>query len=228
MKTIEELKNHHAKEIANLERQLAIAEALPVAPHGVMLTGTGCPWVSYKRATFAQALEVFRAYADRSQVRPMEIRRSGCTVVQPVATMAKQYANADSDGCEYGAFIRVHQGEGFGPDVDLIFYAEVEGAGYVRVCVDLEPERYSGSYWYRLSAKREEVRGYRDKLESVTYRPNAAMNGYADKLISWGTGDMGPIKKGADISYLFIFDVDHIAGQLQNISGEFDPKVKGD
>lgn len=216
MKTIEQLNAEHAKALLVLNNEIAIANACPVPPNSVMSFSPNS-WVSYKAESMLEAIEVFKAFKKVN----MEHRKGTYTTLQPFST---KYEKAEHKG-DYAAFLDVSEGEGFGPTVKLIFFADI---GLQVVRVNIEVGKYNSGYKYRASIR--EVRDNRTKrILSRTYENNAALNGYADSVISYSSCDYGPIKKSAQKCYLFVADdgescteFGHVIGQLENIAAEFE------
>lgn len=215
MKTLEQLMIEQSAAMMKLSAEHDIAKILPIPPDSVMLTSArSAPWVTYKVDKIADALTIFRSF----NVVNMEDRKG---IFRTVAPLSEQKDGAEHLG-DYCIYMRVNQGEGFGPNVELVFYAQTS-AGILRIRCDLK-----GLNHWRFTAKAIETRGRTDRLESRKFAPNAALNGYCDKVIKYSCGDYGPIQKTADIVYLLVADngetcseFTHAIAQLESIASEF-------
>jgi hypothetical protein len=226
MKTIEELKQEHAKELEKVQREHEIAQGLPIPPDHVMLTGRA-PWVTYKVKTLRGAAEIFEVFARRGAIRNMEHAKGTFTHLCPASERGRDQVVHRGDFC--GA-LEVTQGEGYGPNVRLTFYAETHN-GLCKISVQLEErlpkfgahvevERYKGAT----------ARG-RDSQRIVkqSFHRNDILNGYANGYISYASGDSGPIKKSALFVYMWVADdgaectvFDHFLESLENLAAELE------
>jgi hypothetical protein len=207
MKSLDELKAQHAREIEALHQKHAIAAALPVPSDRITMQSGRTHWVNYKVQTLTEALDIFRAF----NVVPADVWKAGCTVITPECVMGDReratYAHHHDSG-PWACWIDVQHGEGFGPNAELVFYAQLStgvarigvsfGTGYIGMCP-------------ALSAVPQETRGYGNQLQARTFKPNPEANGASDKFINWASGDYGPIKKSAHHSYLFCADTSDTA-----------------
>jgi hypothetical protein len=222
VKTIEQLKQEQAAELEKLQREHTIAEALPLPPDHVMLWQSMAPWITYEVKTISEASAVFQAFADRNLVRNMEHARGAFTHLCPASDRGSR-DQVEHRG-DYCAAIRVYQGEGFGPDVELMFYAEV--SGLCRIGVRLHDRRQ-----WKLGARPEETRNSYGKLVARRFGPNEILNGLSDARIKYASGDCGPMEKSAQYAYMWVADDGeecslflHFLGQLENLAHEVDPK----
>jgi hypothetical protein len=199
MKDINQLRAEHAAQLAKLEREIAIASAMPIAPDSVMVTGFGEPWITYKRVKLSEALEVFRAF----RIAPCSLWRGTFTTIKPEALLTdRERESYREDFGPCAAWIEVHQGEGFGPSAELEFFAETS-VGIVRVKVSF------GSGYIetapQLSARFEEIKGGRNGRETVELRalPNPECRAIADHFVKWSVGGFGErLKRAARFSYM--------------------------
>lgn len=198
MKNINQLREEHAAQIAKLEREIAIAGAMPIAPDSVMATGREA-WVMYRgRKTLMAALDVFRAF----QIVPFEVWRNSCTSLRPYATLSeKEKESHSTDGATYAVSLEVNQGEGFGPNAELIFYAQTD-AGIVRVSVKFG-NCYIGMA-SQLSAKFDSVK-HGNRVIRIESKPNTECRALSDYLIKWSTGG-NMLERSARFDYLFCAD----------------------
>lgn len=222
MQDIQALKAKHAAEVARLERELQIAKQMPLAPDSVLLGAKDdrAPWVTYRKRTFAQALEIFRAF----QILPAYVHKGAFTEIQPEG-MARPDSHVAQGPFALWLNVDCAADGQFGPSAKLHFFATVNGNPY-RVNVDLEGPGYIGvCHAFRPSAVEE--RDGRRRLVRRSYRANATLNGLADHVIGWSYGAGGLIASGARHSYLICADDDavmsggehgHACGQLANIA----------
>ena len=202
MKTLENLKKEHAAAVARLEAEHAIAAACPLPPDSVMHFGKRAPWVTFKRTTLAEVLEVMRAFT----ITPAEVFRYGSTSICPESELsARDRERAISDSGQFACWIDVDQGEGYGPSAKLSFFARLASGALVRIFVEFGAG-YIGSC-PALGAARHVRRDPRtDRLIESRFEPNLEARSASDKFIKWGTGTVGPIKTAAHFSYLFCSD----------------------
>ena len=227
MKTPDQLKVEHAKQIATLEREHATAKALTPPPERVMILGKRAPWATYKVATVAHAVNLFKGFADAGQVVNMEMTKGTFTSIGAAID-----SSAGKDAKHVGDFalaLTVNVGQGF-ESVRFYFYVKTD-IGIVRVCVDFE---FRAAHIWKMRPK--VVERHTKLTDRVTererfYTANDALNGYANHVVSFATGDMGPIKTGANHHYLFMADdgadcseFEELFNTLQNMVDEFDPR----
>jgi hypothetical protein len=222
MKTIEQLKKEQAEELERLQREHVIADALPLPPDHVLLCRNMAPWITYKVKTIREAGAVFQAFADRNLVRNMEHATGTFTHLCPASDRGSR-DQVEHRG-DYCAAIRVHQGEGFGPDIELTFYAEIS-TGLCRIGVKLH-ERV-----WKLGARPKETRDRYKRLVARRFYPNQILNGLSDARIKYASGDHGSLEKSAQYVYMWVADdgeecslFSHFLGQLENLAHEVDPK----
>lgn len=226
MKSIEQLKAEHAKQLSELEAAHTIANACPVPPDNVMHTATGAPWVSYKVKGFAGLLELLYSF---TAIVPFAEYKNGCTQLQPLELLKLSELEKENVCAEYALMLDVNQGLGpsrYGPQAKGVFFARLDSVGIIRVNADIVGQGYIDTC-PRLGCSAQfknngaYVRGSK--------RPNAALNGHADKIISWASGE-----ESAHYSYLFNADyyfidqrgdeLSEVTSRLQNMADEFDIK----
>ena len=83
MKTLAQLESENAAAVAKLQRELAIAALMPVAPDSVMDNGSRPAWVTYRARSLAQALELFAAF----NIAPFYECRDSCLSLAPIDTI---------------------------------------------------------------------------------------------------------------------------------------------
>lgn len=207
MKTLEQLKAEQDKQTAELIRQHETANACPLPPDSVMVSSAErAPWVSYKRETLSQALEVFKAFT----IIPCEHFRASSSVIMPRECMTKRETRdyvenerAESSG-PYAAWVQVaHYGHANSDAAKLTFYAQT-GAGSVRVSV-----KFGKGYIGQCNGLRAQVvsseRDRRDRLIAQSYGRNPIIGPLADKVIKWGLYE-GAKEESAQFYYLFCAD----------------------
>lgn len=184
--------------------------------------------------TLTQALEHFKCF----NIVPFNVLRNGSVILFPEKHLQEKEKNYKRDSYksgDYAAKIEV----GFMKDspantfAKLCFFAmqggilmnvTIEfGTGYIGSCEKLRPravESYNGN-----------------RAVSRSYSGNDAMNGFADSVLSYASGDTGPLKTSADHRYLFIAEQEgelpateckHALAQLANVAsylGEDDAQV---
>lgn len=207
MKTLDDLQREHAQQIANLQREHAIASALPVMPKMITGPGWSAPYVSYEVKTLGEALEIFRGLT----VIPAEIWKAGCTMVKPECLIsAKDKARGyEPKAGPFACWVDVTQSaeNRFGPTAELQFFARVStgpiyvhvrfGSGYIGTC-------------HQLRANLREIRGgFRNQVIERRFEPNAELFAICDHRIKWAYGGDGPnIATGAHFQYFFCADQD--------------------
>lgn len=191
MKTIEQLKIEHAKELANLEKKLAIAEAMPAKPDNVMLTGCKLyPWVSYNVNSITEAISIFKSF---DKILPMVYAKSACAIIANIDEYP-EYADHIID--EYCIKIEVSQGRGYGPVVKICWYAE---AGGYKVKVICELQKNTSRLGARFTFKGV---GYESRVESK--QPSLILNGLADRTVRFYSGERD--EPQANYVYCFVSD----------------------
>jgi hypothetical protein len=228
MKTIEQLKIEQEKALAALQGELGLAAALPLPPDRVMFTGKaiGTPWITYKVKGLRGAIDVFKAFT----IVPTSVLKEGCTSVKP-AELVPVEKQEKAEGT-YAAWIDVRQGDGFGPNAEFLFFARIPGHGVVRVCADIEGPGYIGVYRQLGATVREERGGRGNRITGRTFSANGELYALTDYRIQWASGDMGPVKTSANISYFLCADQcddmpgasqSHALAQLEIIIDKFEP-----
>lgn len=226
MKTIDQLKAEQSAQLAKLEYELNVANAMPLTPDRVMQTALGEPWVTYKVKGIRPVIDLMRAFV----VVPMVMLKDGCTYIKPLEQI-KPEKHEKTTGT-YAVSLTVNQGSGFGPDVKLYFFARVEAIGLIRVCINVDGPDYIGMY-KALAADVSEQRDRNNRITARSYSANTRLYSLCDNLINWSSGDSGPIKTSANIQYFFCADVDgdspgaeqsHTIGQLTNLCDMVEPE----
>ena len=219
MQTIEAMQAKHEKELAKLAYELEMAKACPIVPDSVLQFSAKSTGIIYRKRPLVEAIEIFRAY----DVVPFYKYKGTYTRFIP-SDFANEKDGKQIDG-PYACKLHVDQIESnFGPGAKLKFFGVV-AAKIVEIWIDIEGPGYIGT-WHAVGAKRIESRDHRGRLESAYYRVNAKVSALADCVQQYATGDMGPIKTGANIVYAFCADRDilmsgtehsHALGQLANL-----------
>lgn len=219
MQTIEQLEAKHAAAKARLEAEHALARKAQFPPDSVQISASLAPWLVYRKRPLADALAMFKA----SQVVPQWAYKSTFTRLQPESkATAKDGARGDGP---FAVALNVDSGDGYGPNLEVKFFT-MAGDTLCLAVIDIEGPDYIGAFG-ALRANAVEIRDRRtDRLESRHFNPNHLLNGLTDKVISWASGDSGPIKTSAAHTYLLMCDQDetatgadnaHACDQLQNL-----------
>ena len=217
MQTIEQLKAAQAAQIEALTAQLALSEAAPLMPDHVML-GKVAPWLTYRDRTLAEALDIFRAYT----VVPMYVAKNSCTEIAPETCFHGK--NMAIKSGPYALSLTVDMGEGYGPTAKVTFYG-MAGDTLARVTVDIEGPDYIGAF-RTLAPESTTQRDRNNRIVSRQFNRNTLAASLADNVVTWSSGDNGPVKTSASHTYLFCADDDqtapgehhsHACGQLQNL-----------
>lgn len=217
MQTIEQLKAAQAAQIESLTAQLALSEAAPLVPDSVMLDKVA-PWLTYRKRTLAEALDIFRAYT----VAPMYVAKNSCTEIAPENCFHGKNMTIKSG--PYALSLTVDMGEGYGPTAKVTFYG-MAGDTLARVTVDIEGPDYIGAF-KALAPSVTVERDPRGRVVRRTYNRNVLAASIADDVVSFASGCAGPVKTAANHVYLFCSDTEdrapgsqnrHACGQLQNL-----------
>lgn len=201
MKTVEQLKQEQAAELAKLEREHALAALCPVPPKRVQITTASLGhWIIYEAPTLWAALDIMASY------EPIPFYAFKGTFLRFVPeSLNVGRDKGESDGVPYVAQIRVSQGEGFGPTVDFKFFALV-GADVCEIHCKLQDgfRNQFGQYAAPFAAM---PNGHSRRLEGQRYingewRANGNLSGLFDKVTKWGTGS----QESAEYSYAIVAD----------------------
>ena len=217
MKTIEQLQAEHEKQIAALKAQHAIAQKF---------TDAGLPVPEYIGGKLYGAIGV--TYRNVGALSKAVDLMASFPVLVPFAVLRDTGRHAS----DYAAKIRVqHIIESPAPTkAEIEFFTRIAGTlfnvsidfgeGYIGACPQLAP---------RYVVKR----GWANRIESAHFEANPMLYGMADSVLSYGSGDMGPIKKSDDKRYLFVSDhgtdelpmtegATHCLDQLRNIASQIE------
>lgn len=229
MKSIEELKAEQAKQLANLEREHAIADAMPTPPHTVHAFST--PWVIYKVKGLRAAVDLFAQFP---AVVPCWTALDGCRYLQPLADMKPNAADR-IDGGPYAVVLEVEtvlEGPG-GPGAKLFWWSTAPGF-LVCVRVEIEGPGYIGAYWAMASDYREDRSPRGRVVRSRQWKGNTVLRAAADRVFAWATGDS---LTRARHSYVWQADheetadtgadMSHALAMLQNLADELEPVESG-
>lgn len=204
MQTLEELKAKQAAEFAKLERETALALLCPVPPARVMDTSTkslGEAWITYKVSSLWEALDVMRQF----QPVPFYEFKKTFTRYVPAALNVGRDAGDEKSG-PYVAKIDTSQGEGYGPTVEMCFFALV-GDAICKIRCD-QVSKWGAASWHSYGARFQTHSGGRSRqLDGNRYihgdfRPNAKLSGMMDKVTQWGAG----CDKSASFTYAISAD----------------------
>lgn len=232
MKTIDQLNADHARAVATLTAELAVASALPVTPHRVMQTGKsiGAPWATYKVKGLRGALELIQ----RFNVVPVTVLRDSCASVKPAEQIAED--KQDKASGNYAAWLNVKEMQGYSASAELLFFTRIDGVGLVRVCADIEGPDYIGAYSALRPVAREERDRRTSRVIARTFSANGELYAMTDYRIVWSSGDTGPVKTSSEISYFLCADQlgdlpgaeqSHALAQLGTLSDKFEPMKEG-
>lgn len=232
MKSIEQLNAEHAAAMVKLADEHALAAIMPAVPDTVLLRkGRHPSWAIYRKRTLSQAIELAALF----HCVPLYQHKGTFTELTP-------------DGCgdpkanivagPFACVLDVNQGGGFGPSVQIYFYAGIDDPAVapqkrlVRVVIDIEGPGYIGGFPALAATRRPIMGGPRGNMViGHEFSANNALNGYADSYVRWGTGD----NTTARFSYLFCADDEsalsfteqtHALGQLRNLRDEFQPAAE--
>ncbi|MGH9931701.1 MAG: hypothetical protein ACREA9_21065 [Pyrinomonadaceae bacterium] len=232
MKTIEQLQQEQAKQLAKLEYELNVAAAMPVTPDRVMATTLGEPWVTYKVKGIRPVIELMQRFT----VVSMSVLKDGCTSVKPLEQMKPE--KRDNANGTYACTLTVNEGDRISVNAKFHFFARVEPIGLVRVIADIEGPDYIGGYRALgavISEQRDRNRN--NRITARSYSANPRLYGLFDHRINWATGDMGPIKTGANIEYFLCAEFEgdtpgaqqrHALDQLTNLCDQVEPLPQTD
>lgn len=227
MKTLAQLESENAAAVAKLARELSIAALMPAAPDAVQINRTLPAWVTYRARTLAQALELFAAF----NIAPFYECRDSFLTLAPVECCKAPDDVTIASG-PYALQLTMVHGAGFGPSAEVAFYTRIAGDIY-QIHVDIAGPGYIGAFNALQASPVEECDRRTSLLIARSWRANALLNGLFDKVISWASGESGPIKDSARHSYLLCADDDsemtggehsHACGQLQNLIDATAPK----
>lgn len=235
MQSIDDLKAKQAQELAKLEAEHKFAALLPFEPSYIALScATGTPRVSFKVEGLGGALEALKAFT----VVPFTEYRNGGLHLKPVALCEGADPDRHSDQWAVSLVAETdflsHLGYPL-TTVKLKFFARVPGVietnGIVRVTLDIQGPDHIGGFNALAATCAFTGKGSGRHIERNSKAPNLALNGYCDRVISYG--GMGDNR--AYYVYLIHSDyadqdcsgskeLSHLYGQLQNMADEFDNK----
>lgn len=233
MQSIEELKAKQAQELADLEAKHKFTALLPFAPSYLAIkAATGTPRASFKVKGLGGALEALKAFT----IVPFTEYRDGALHLKPVALC--KGADPDKHSDQWGAsFVAEtdflsHLGYPH-TTVKLKFFARVPGVietnGLVHITLDIQGPDYIGGFNALGASCTFAGKGRARHVVRGSKAPNAAVNSYFDRVISYG----GMAEDRAHYEYLICTDyadqdcsgdkeLSHLYGQLQNMADEFD------
>jgi hypothetical protein len=233
MQDINELKAKQARELADLKAMQDFAQLLPLAPSYVRASlVAGTPRATIKVEGIGGALEALKLFT----IVPFTEYRDGCLNLKPIAFCKGIDADKHADQWAASLVAETTFISDLGPHtkVKLKFFARIPGAlqanGVVHITLAIKGPDYIGMF-NALGASCELSPG-RKQVRQGTKRPNNALNGYCDRVISWASDDTT-----ANYEYLICSDyadqdatgpkeLSHLFGQLQNMSDEFDKGAK--
>lgn len=249
MKSIEDIRAQHEKELAAHALKLSRAETLaalglPVPDYIADGRTHGAVHVAYwnqnPKATargMSEAVALFAQYAQAGTVIPFHVLKDDAfTTCHPEAHMPPKKGGKNPyrrDSGRHSSAYAARLGVRFDAErghtsADLEFFAIVGGVLF-SVSVDFG-RGYIGAC-HKLAPVAKVTRGYGDRITARTFQPNTAAYSMADGFLSYSYGgDSGPIHTGADHLYLFVSDTDengpvecsHAVAQLENLAAEVD------
>lgn len=197
---IDALKDKHAQQIAKLEAEMALQSSLPKTADYVSIHQDGSGhWISYKVKGLRGALEIIALF---DIVEFKEGRNCFCSLAPALILNRESEKFKLSEG-EYLFDVKVSDMVDSlrdGAQVEIIFWTELKDFGFLRVSCEIQGEGYLGGY-PQLDARANEVRGIRG-IQSRSFAGSGAGE-YSVKTITWGTGDIGPVKTSYSISHLY-------------------------
>lgn len=164
---------------------------------------------SHKPRPMREAIDLFERFP---LIVPAHVMRAGCTMVHPEKDLPEREAKqgykretgARNSG-SYAARLRVSHIKGSQTRAEIEFFARVGGVLFT-VSVDFGSE-YIGNC-SKLAPEVVENRNRMNRLESRVFNANRIAHVHADSLLTFASGDLGPIKESADHRYLFSADHD--------------------
>jgi hypothetical protein len=232
MKSIAELNAEHSAAIAKLEAEHALASLMPAAPDSVQLgKGRRPSWIVYRKRSLSAALELMELF----HCVPLYRYKGTFTELTPDGCADER---SEETGGPFAFALDVNQGAGYGPSVQIYFYAGVSDPALapqsrlVRVVIDIDGPDYIGAF-SALGASFIPVAWTPRRNEPSEWRvgPCAALSGLADSYVQWASGS----KKACRFTYLFCADQAeamtmtanvHALDQLCNLRDEFQPAAE--
>jgi len=208
LSSIEELRAKHAAELAQAEKELFIAQALPLEPVRV-IAFTDHPWAIYNAVGLAGTLDVFKTYAGAARIVNMEDRKGSFRTVGP----AKAKTAEDEHKGDYCAMLETSviapTDERGQCSAKLSFYADMGASiGVIRVTIDVGISRgYAstiGPDTYSLWAYSPQIirNGVTDRSMVREFRANQVLYAHSDAYIHYASGS----RDSAHFTYLFVAD----------------------
>lgn len=215
MLTPEQFAERQAQERAAFERQQSVAARIVAAgvPAPDYIGGAlfGALGITYRNLNAAPrdlvaALEIFEGFA---VVVPHNVLKNSCTITTPEKDLpekdrARGYRR-DTLRLSGSYAIRLdvcHIADSTAPTrASLEFFARAGGL-LLRVSVEFGRD-YIGACRKLAPVASEERDRRSSRLISRTFSANGVAAAHADGVLSFASGDMGPVKKSADHRYLF-------------------------
>lgn len=230
LKSIEALKAKHARELADLELQHAVATLLPLAPSFVHFSQDGETTARIQVEGLGGALEALKLFT----VVPFTEYRNGPNLLfKPMALIpgidkeehCDDWAaslitdtsfSSNSTEVKVKFFSRIDDGSRGGQIIEILLeVSEPKGADY----------RHN---FKKMGARCEWSDAGRLQIKHGSIRPNSALYGYGDKFQAWSVPGSRALHE-----YLFKADyadqdasgpkeLSHLFGMFQNMADEFD------
>lgn len=196
-------------ELEKMEAEHAIAVLAPIPPRRVMLVSLPeKAWLTYEAESLWAALDIMAKF----QPLALGAFRGTYFKVEPAEMNAarKERERGEEQSGPYVCEIDVSQGEGFGPNAALQFYARL-GDDVCKVKVDLKPAGYGPACWHNYGAQfvrndrgQGERMGDGRRYLSGDWHANNKLSAMSDGSTKWGTGD----RRSAHFTYRFSADYD--------------------
>lgn len=152
--------------------------------------------------SMADAVDMFKLFGE---IVPATIMRNACATVRPEKFMPqKEIARGykrDPYAADYAVLLDVSHISESHTSAKIEFFAIVGGKPF-EISVEFGTG-YIGKA-PQLAPRAQVTRGYGERIQSRTYIPDTKISAYADKYLSFASGDMGPIKNSAHHVYMFL------------------------
>lgn len=190
MMTIEELKAKQAKDLAKLQTEQALAALCPIPPKFAFEVSSGeKAWITYEASDLWAAIDIMAKF------QPIAFYKFKGTYTRYEPEAINDKRTRDKGTCDdvpQVALIEVNHGEGFGPNVDLVFFAYL-GDDICKIKIDLHRGLGPDSWWNYGPRFVANERGQSRRLEGKRYisgdfLANSKLSGMTDTYTKWGSG----------------------------------------
>jgi hypothetical protein len=193
---LEEIKAKHDAEVAEYHREMELRSMLPYQPDRVTFNSVASLGIQlrFKRGSVRELAEIVKAYSDL-MVPTVEVR-DGCLYRSPVELLKGGALKAYEAGkYEESAFcFTTGQGDGYGPDLEFMFFAKLEGGEILRIEVSL------GKQVWQASARLDKGSEYQN-IRPASASPNPVLAKLTKRYITWS-----PNRRGVDARYTYVID----------------------